>query len=722
MQEGWINRVEPFYLPENAFENLEDVYVWRGRLRKRFGYSLIGDDPLHSRLRINLGNTDGSGNISTTVPGAKFRVGQNFSIGSEIFTVIATGTPEDMLTTGSSTVATFDTTTGALVINGAALNTACYYYPADPVMGLRSREQIDVNLESVIAFDTQFAYFFDGNGWERLASSPAIAADLWSGADNQFFWSTNYRDAIAATTSFWVVNYNRADNIRYIAEGSTLWVNLRPFINAGGTFLLDSSRLLVSFQNRLIALNTLETEGASQRVYQNRARWSQAGNPTVAATSWLSTVPGRGGFIDAPTQEAIISAHRLKDRLIVYFERSTWELVYTGVDVQPFIWQQLNAELGCESSFSIIGFDKEVLGVGNVGVHACNGVNVQRIDEKIPNEVFKIHNADSGPERVYGIRDYYNELVYWTFPSDSGNPTFPTRILVYNYENHTWSIFNDSFTCFGYYQSVEGITWDDLGDRYGDWNGWNVPWGSPLFQSAFPNIIAGNQEGFVVILSTDSAINSETLSITNMNTGTQQITVINHNLESGDFCYIADAQGITLNNNITVFKVVKIDDDTIGVNNSASPDFSWTGTYTGGGTLGRISGIKFSTKAFNPGTPIGQKFQMGYVDLLFNQTSNGEVTIDVLTDTSSGPSLSDLSSPGVQLGSNIVPTSSQTSLGDTINLNQIWNRYFVDALAAFIQLKFSFSDSQMQDLDISQVDFQLHAIILYVQPQGRITG
>ena len=60
LEEGQQNNIEPFYLPEDAYFELEDVYVWRGRVRKRFGYSLIGSDDLNSRLRINLGNTSRS--------------------------------------------------------------------------------------------------------------------------------------------------------------------------------------------------------------------------------------------------------------------------------------------------------------------------------------------------------------------------------------------------------------------------------------------------------------------------------------------------------------------------------------------------------------------------------------------------------------------------------------------------------------------------------------
>ena len=227
-ESGIINAVQPWLLPEDAFQFLEDAYVWRGRVRKRFGYSLIGETPLESRLRINIGTTDGSGNISTAVPGNVYAIGQGFSIGTEIFTVVVLGTPGNMITTGAATTATYDTSNGNVVINGAAASTDVYFYPALPVMGLRTRETTSVNLEEVIAFDTRFAYHRSGLAWERLGT------DVWSGEDNDFFWSVNYRGSNPYETFFYVVNGVAADNIKYIQQGAVAWTNLRPQLNNGG--------------------------------------------------------------------------------------------------------------------------------------------------------------------------------------------------------------------------------------------------------------------------------------------------------------------------------------------------------------------------------------------------------------------------------------------------------------------------------------------------------
>ena len=59
----------------------------------------------------------------------------------------------------------------------------------------------------------------------------------------------------------------------------------------------------------------------------------------------MGNIADGGGYIDASTEEQIVSAEFIKDRLIVYFERSTWELAYTGNEVLPFVWQKINTEL-----------------------------------------------------------------------------------------------------------------------------------------------------------------------------------------------------------------------------------------------------------------------------------------------------------------------------------------------------------------------------------------
>jgi len=719
IETGVQNNIEPWLLPEDAYQYLEDAYVWRGRVKKRFGYYNIGGTALSSRLRVNIGTTDGSGDLgATTVPGTVFEIGQMFSVGSVIFTVKETGTPGTLLATSGS--GTYNTTTGSVTITGATPTTNVYFYPSTPVMALARREQEALSYELIVAFDQQFSYQRSGGFWERITAEAVAGDAIWTGTDSDFYWSCNYRGSTPDLTFLYVVNYVQADGIRYL-DNTTTWNTITPDLVSGGARTLDSALILVGFKDRLVALNTIESDGT----YANRARFSQNGSP-LTTDAWYDTVKGKGGYIDAYTQESIVTCEIVKDRLIVYFERSTWELVYTGNETLPFRWAQMNSELGAESTHSIIGFDKMAVGVGNVGIHACNGVNVERIDEKIPDEVFKIHNTSEGPKRVYGIRDYYRELVYWTFPNENTNPTYPNRILVWNYINNTWSFFNDSFTCFGYFQRDSVLTWADLGGTYGTWEGWSGTWQGVQAQKQFPNIVAGNQEGFVFVIDGDRSYNTEALYITNMDTAAQSLTVINHNLNDGDYVAISSANGITITDDIETFKVRVIDSDTLQIDYDSKPDFIWTGTYTGGGYLTKISNINITSKQWNPGTDIGVQFLFPYIDFLVNNTddgdgSGGEVTIEYFTDFNEDSSIQDGNmDTGATLGTNALITYPENTVFNQANQRMIWHRYFIGTLGQTIQIKIFMSNEQMRDLTIAQQDFVLNGLVLYIQTRGRL--
>lgn len=44
--------------------------------------------------------------------------------------------------------------------------------------------------------------------------------------------------------------------------------------------------------------------------------------------------------LDIPTLETIISINRINDRLIVFCEHSTWELIFTGKQEEPLRLEQ----------------------------------------------------------------------------------------------------------------------------------------------------------------------------------------------------------------------------------------------------------------------------------------------------------------------------------------------------------------------------------------------
>lgn len=734
---GLQNDLKPWLTPDDSFEQLQNAYVFRGRVRKRFGSTYTGTNQFQSRLRINIGTTDGSGNISVTVPGSIFKIGQMFSVGTEIFTVVVLGTPGVMLDTGAATVHTFDTTTGAVVINGAAVLTAVYFYPAQPVMGFANYDQGPINDQPSYGFDPQFAYLFTpGVGWDRSGSG---TSPIWHGGNLNFFWAANWQgmtvNVVAMfVTNFQVTNPNGAgvstDDPIWVTEDGSTWIQFIPyFLPAGGAPMTGSfvvtALMIVPFKNRLLLINTIENTnvggggiGAGTNfAYPQRVRYSFNGSP-FAVNAWYEpnqvdnagNLAAGAGFIDAPTEEQIISSEFIKDRLILFFERSTWELVYTGNELQPFVFQKINTELGTESTFSTVPFDKAVLTVGNVGVHACNGSNVERIDSKIPDEIFQIKNAEQDTRRIYGIRDYYTELVYWTFPLDIGPADYPTQVLVFNYRNGSWAINDDSITVFGYLEQQIADTWQEVDTP---WEDADYEWSSGALQTQFRQVMAGNQEGYTFLIIADEAENAGVLQITNIvNSGTNVVLTIIDVNQGNDFFFLIDnivGPGSNLNGNIYQVFASTVNSITIGPVNI-------TGTYAGGGTAARVSQINILTKQFNPYVDKSRDVFIHKIDFCVDSTSvTGEITVDYYPSATTLSMINEGEDNGSIMGTGVLETFAQPGTLEVYQ-QRLWHPVYFQSDGEFIQLRLYWTSDQMTNILISLEDFQLEGWVMYCAP------
>lgn len=734
---GLIRDVKPFLIPDDAFESLSNMYVWRSFVRKRVGSSsLIGtnaDDIAQtiSRLRIQVDTIiagAAAGNVPAGVP--LNVIGQMFSIGTQIFTINALGSPIVMLNTGAG-VGTYDTATGAYTFVGipVANGTPVYFYPTLPVMAFATLYTTETNFERYLAFDTRFAYEYQGaGGWQRLATG----VSTWSGTDYEFFSTENYQGNFDYQYFLFVTNNTQADGIRYLDTTTDTWTAYNRSYSAVANTEIYTCRIIIQFKNRLLLLNTLENDGFGNPVrYQNRCRFSQLGS--IGAVEAFYQPPGtygRGGFVDAPTQQQIIAAQILRDRLIVFFEQSTWELVFQNNEIAPFKWINLNIELGAESTNSIVPFDKGLITIGDVGIHTCNGVNVERIDLKIPDEVYTINNTNNGIDRVAGIRDYDAELVYWSFTStDVGSSIdlkFPNRLLVYNYRNDTWAIFDDSITAFGYIRLNSGFTWEQL--DFLTWQQWNTPWNAGQEQRRQPRVLAGNQEGFTFFMDRDIPFNAESLQITNItyisntiDSTIFDIEIINHNVVIGDVLRLRNIVGA--NNlddlNEQLVSVINIDADNTGNTNLLRivADGIITGTYAGGGTASLVSEVTITTKQYNFYLELGVNFTINKLDILVTNTPKAT---------------GDATDPGGQLTVQVFPNSgTDSAFTDTTILTtapydpvfypyeqlqtRLWHTIYPSSYGSFLQLVFFWTAEQLTNPKISLKPVEIHAMMFHTQ-------
>jgi len=712
----------------------------------------MGSSPLQSRLRVNLGNTDGSGNFSGTVPGSQFNLGQMFSVGTTIFTVVVTGTPGAMLSTGVGT-GTFNTTSGAVSITGAAITTAVYYYPALPVMGITQYEIGAINNHPTYAFDTEFAYLFTpGTGWSRSGAA------IWHGSDLNFFWICNWQ-GLAGNPVLFATNFNATvptpganDDPIWSFDGTT-WTarsgaNAFYVLPGGGAIYtgpyVKTARIIAPFKNRLVLLNTVENDNSGgagvNTAYVNRCRYSFNGSP-FAANAWYEpnqqdssgNIAAGAGFIDAATEEQIISAEFIKDRLIVYFERSCWELAYTGNEILPFVWQKLNTELGSQATLSTVPFDKEVLTIAQNGVHSCNGSNVVRIDSKIPDLVFQFSTKNNANYRTCGIRDYNHELVYWSYV-DIERPTqspYPNQMLVYNYRNQSWAQNDDTFTAFGYFEQQQDTTWISSAPQ--TWEQFNNTWADGIIAANQRIIIGGNQQGFVVRINDELDRNAPSLQITAISgtTGILTLTVYNHNLTQdseddpagGDYVVIENVSGdaqtaTTLNNSI--FPVSVVDANTITINIGIFT----IGSYLGGGTLARVSNIQITTKQFNPYDKEDRNVYVEKVNFCVERSGNFDVnlpspqiTVDYSPSSSGIYMLASARQTGALMGNSVLETAPYNPVYYPLEQYQdkLWHPVYFQSDGDCIQLRLYFDPIQIQVPRIAFAPFELQGMILYTQ-------
>lgn len=708
------------------------------------------------RLR-DLGNTVAAPGTLTTV--VVWGIGEGIQPGSCTLNVgltvyNETVPPNGILTAPGNYRATLDYTSGLLTIQhtaaGAEAITLTFsYYPGRPVMGLKTQELETVNRENLIAFDTNKANLFNVAGdrfqdisYDTVAPVPNVIS--WTGTDINFFWTTNFaREETSNNKLFWATN--NIENTTVAGEvrngiqiyNGVGWALQTPPLTLGGwgvaTRYLVGCLLLVPYKSRMVALNTLESTlsvGGVVTRYSNRARWSspvirpytnsQAQiNALVGPTlnSWDDTTPGNGNYVDAPTAEQIISCEFFKDILIVFFERSTWALLYTGNSTRPFTWKRINTQFGSESPFSVVGFDKGIFAVGDKAIVIADSTNVERIDQKIPEEVFDFHNQSDGPKRVYGIRNYYFQFVYWTFPNvyteegKQGGGGFPNRVLVMNYLEGSYSFYKDSYTCFGNYQSSADRTWANSDET---WETMFGSWNSGYAQADFPSVIAGNQEGFVMIVD-ESSPNGKTLFINNISQANQPvITCPDHNLESGQFIVVSDAQGMTQINGLTgkVVDVLGTFQFTINLYDAAGTLLLTGSTgfdaYVRSGFITVINNIEIVTKKFNPFFQDGQKTRMNYLDIFVQRTDSGQFQVDFLVDDSTSQPIT----------TETVYTTQ--TYGPAVGVEKMWQRIYTDIQGQFLQFKIYMNDQAMLNEEIRNSNIVIHGMLPWMRPNGRL--
>lgn len=374
----------------------------------------------------------------------------------------------------------------------------------NPVMGIMRRIDESTGAQSLLVATTVNLYIYDPgtNTFGAVGTPPTFTGNI----TNFFNW-TNWQASAGATSYLYMVN-NKDPVTLYDgtnASQPTLWVD------SGHTDKINTCLDVKVYKQRLLFIRpTLNVDGEqNQAIY-----WSAIQSPLNVVTD----VAGNGGFLDAPTGDIIVSAKFLRDVLVVFFTNSTWIFRYTGNDSAPFRWDKLNNSKASNAPYGAVEYDERCTSIGNTGLIACDGVNVQRYDIPIV-DYYETNFSEKYYAQSFSQR-YDNLNQAWTLYVSSGaDPnTFPLvggvapgsdSALVYNFFENTWATytFSTPLTCLGIFYSITGRTWASFNVSPRDeWENVDASWNSFIQQGSAPILLGGDTAGNVYQMDNQDAV------------------------------------------------------------------------------------------------------------------------------------------------------------------------------------------------------------------------
>ena len=399
--------------------------------------------------------------------------------------------------------------------------------------------------------------------------------------------------------------------------------------------------------------------------------------------------------------------------------------VYTGNDLQPFLFYNINSELPSDSTFSAITLDKGAIDIGAYGIAMTDQQSSQRIDLDIPDSVFQIQALNNGAQRVNAVRDFYREWIYFTYPVNTSPWVFPTQTFLFNYRDNTWGIQYENFTAHGTFRPMLKKSWLTIG--YSSWNSWREPWNSGANSPSFPSIIAGNPQGYVLTKGqgTGEATSGTISAITN-SSGNTEITSVNHCVQVGDYLYITGCLGATGLNGL-IGRVIATTSATPNTFVIDLPPPS--GTYLGLGKFTRLSQPLLQTKQFPVYFDQGRQTRLSAQKYLMDYTANSQVTVNVYLSqdpddiwNTPQPSFATSSLVYSQLmytcpeSNNIglTPANTNLQMPTAQGQYQIWHRFNTSLIGDSVQIGFTLSDAQMRNLTYATSEITLQGMHLTV--------
>ncbi len=369
-----------------------------------------------------------------------------------------------------------------------------------------------------------------------------------------------------------------------------------------------------------------------------------SGIRTVSGNGDKFNVPGSGLF-QADTYQNITGASILGQILDLNFDRMAYTLEKTRDAFNPYFGRAVPGVLGTNAKFSAVSWNETVRSHGKTGVLGQDGRQNLRVDNKIP--YFTARDVDQIDFNLtYGGFDRLNNQFLWSYKISETDTMTQNSVLVGNYEENTWSIFDQRFSVFGQTDIGLNLNWDDIDETGGNesWAQWDTTeeiWDRIGLGQAVQKTLAGDDLGFIYELNSD--YDDYFTDITAVAPGsTTTLTVTQTGILAGDLVTVQgvvgmlDADGNSgINNyepdvddpNFEPYIVLSSTPTSITIN----LDSSLLTAYTSGGSISKIISFSAETIPFNPYRSEGRRCYVSHVEFLIECTG-GSLRVDVFAD------------------------------------------------------------------------------------------
>jgi hypothetical protein len=362
-----------------------------------------------------------------------------------------------------------------------------------------------------------------------------------------------------------------------------------------------------------------------------------SGIRTASGNGDKFNVPGSGLF-QADTYQTITGASILGQIIVLNFNRMAYTLEKTRDAFNPYFGRAVPGVLGTNAKFSAVSWNDRVESMGKTGILSCDGRQNLKADNKIP--LFTFDDMDQVDFNLtYGGFDRINNQFLWAYKDSVSDSLTQNRVLVGNYEEKSWSVYDQRFSVFGQTDLGLNLTWDEIDETTGNesWAQWDTTeeiWDRIGLGKAVQKTLAGDDLGFIYELNQDYDDYFSDISAI-VAGATTTLTISASGILAGDKVTIENVGGMVELNNynpeteemLEPYIVLTATPTSVTIN----VDSTLFTAYTTGGSISKVISFSAETIPFNPYRSQGRRCFVSHVEFLIN-TNGGNLRVSVYAD------------------------------------------------------------------------------------------